>query len=109
MQLSTRIVFSYLIFMRIGVHPAGMDQLHSSVIVLIIELGEVFRRSIWAIYRIEWEVIVQQERAIEKDPALAEKLRVKYPGYATANKAAGSSTGSAAVLIEATGTATHAQ
>ena len=58
----------------------GMDQLHSSVIVLIIEIGEVFRRSIWAIYRIEWEVIVQQDRAIEKDPVLAEKLRVKYPG-----------------------------
>jgi hypothetical protein len=57
-----------------------MDQLHSSVIVLIIEIGEVFRRSIWAIYRIEWEVIVQQDRAIEKDPVLAEKLRVKYPG-----------------------------
>lgn len=57
-----------------------MDQLHSSVVVLIIELGEVLRRSIWAIYRIEWEVIVQQDRAIEKDPVLAEKLRVKYVG-----------------------------
>lgn len=33
-----------------------MDQLHSSVIVLIIELGEVFRRAMWAVYRIEWEV-----------------------------------------------------
>lgn len=57
-----------------------MDQLHSSVVVLIIELGEVLRRSIWAIYRIEWEVIVQQDRAIEKDPVLAEKLRMKYLG-----------------------------
>jgi hypothetical protein len=57
-----------------------MDQLHSSVIVLIIELGEVLRRAMWAAYRIEWEVIVQQDRAIEKDPVLAEKLRVKYPG-----------------------------
>jgi hypothetical protein len=55
-----------------------MNQMHSSVIVLIIEIGEVFRRSMWAIYRIEWEVIVQQDKAIEKDPALAEKLRIKY-------------------------------
>lgn len=37
-------------------HNSGMDQLHSSVIVLIIELGEVFRRAMWAVYRIEWEV-----------------------------------------------------
>lgn len=57
-----------------------MDQLHSSVIVLVVEVGEVLRRAMWAAYRIEWEVIVQQDRAIEKDPVLAEKLRVKYPG-----------------------------
>ena len=57
-----------------------MDQVHSSVIILIIEIGEVFRRSMWAVYRIEWEVIVQQDKAIEKDPVLAEKLRVKYVG-----------------------------
>jgi len=56
----------------------GMDQLHSSVIVLIIELGEVFRRAMWAVYRIEWEVIVQQDKVLEKDPILAEKLRTKY-------------------------------
>ncbi|KAJ1410900.1 EXS family-domain-containing protein [Ochromonadaceae sp. CCMP2298] len=54
----------------------GMDRLHSSVIVLAIELGEVFRRSMWMLYRIEWEVIVQHDRAIEKDPVLAEKLRI---------------------------------
>jgi hypothetical protein len=30
----------------------------------------------WMLYRIEWEVIVQHDRAIEKDPVLAEKLRI---------------------------------
>jgi len=54
----------------------GMDKVHSSVIVLAIELGEVFRRSMWMVYRIEWEVIVQQDKAIEKDPVLADKLRI---------------------------------
>lgn len=57
----------------------GMGQVHSSMIVLLIELGEVIRRSIWILYRVEWEVIVQQEKAIGKDPVLAEKLRLKYP------------------------------
>lgn len=71
-----------------------MEQLHSSIIVLLIELGEVLRRSMWAIYRIEWEVIVQQERAIEKDPALAEKLRLKFMDkLASSGKDSGTGTG----------------
>lgn len=41
----------------------GFNALHSSVIVLIIEIGEVMRRSMWNILRIEWEVIVNQDRA----------------------------------------------
>ena len=35
---------------------------HSSVIVLIIEVGEVCRRSMWNVLRVEWEIICQQER-----------------------------------------------
>jgi hypothetical protein len=58
----------------------GMSHVHSSVIVLIIELGEIFRRAVWNVIRIEWEVIVQQDRAMEKDPMLAEKLRIGIGG-----------------------------
>lgn len=49
----------------------GADHLHSSIIVLVIEVGEVFRRALWNIYRIEWEVISQQEKALEKEKALS--------------------------------------
>jgi hypothetical protein len=44
----------------------GLERLHSSIIVLVIEIGEIIRRSLWNFYRIEWEVIVQQEKAIDK-------------------------------------------
>ncbi len=44
----------------------GMQNVHSSVIVLILELGEIFRRAMWNIFRIEWEIIVQQDRASMK-------------------------------------------
>lgn len=53
----------------------GMSHVHSSVIVLIIEIGEVFRRAMWNMIRIEWEVIVQQDRLMDKDPVQSEKLR----------------------------------
>jgi myo-inositol-1(or 4)-monophosphatase len=49
----------------------GFDHLHSSIIVLVIEVGEVFRRAMWNIYRIEWEVISQQEKALEKEKSLS--------------------------------------
>lgn len=42
----------------------GMNMLHSSIIVLVIELGEIIRRSIWNLFRIEWEMIVQQEKGL---------------------------------------------
>lgn len=42
----------------------GMHMLHSSIIVLTIELGEIFRRSLWNLFRIEWEIIVQQEKGL---------------------------------------------
>ena len=45
----------------------GMENIHSSVVVLIIEVGEVFRRSMWNIFRIEWEILVQQDRVAEKE------------------------------------------
>lgn len=56
---------------------AFASQLHASVIVLLIELGEVFRRSVWCIFRIEWEVLVriqkQQQQEAEGEIELAEK------------------------------------
>jgi len=41
-----------------------MHMLHSSIIVLVIELGEIVRRAIWNLFRIEWEIIVQQEKGV---------------------------------------------
>ena len=38
------------------------SKMHASELVLIVELAEVFRRAMWNLYRIEWEVIVHQER-----------------------------------------------
>lgn len=35
---------------------AGLSSLPSSQLVLIIELAEVFRRAVWNIFRIEWEI-----------------------------------------------------
>ena len=40
-----------------------LSNLHSSHLVLMVELLEVGRRSMWNIIRIEWEVIVQADRA----------------------------------------------
>lgn len=45
----------------------GMSHVHSSIIVLIIEIGEVVRRAMWNVIRIEWEVLVQLDRTAEKD------------------------------------------
>lgn len=36
--------------------------MHPSQIVLIIEVFEVFRRSMWNMIRIEWEIISQEEK-----------------------------------------------
>jgi hypothetical protein len=44
----------------------GMAHIHSSIIVLIIEIGEVVRRSVWNLFRIEWEILNQQEKLLEK-------------------------------------------
>ena len=34
--------------------------LHPSHLILFIEVAEVFRRAMWNIFRIEWEIIVKQ-------------------------------------------------
>ena len=36
--------------------------LHSSNLIILLQLLEVFRRSMWFMFRIEWEVIVQEEK-----------------------------------------------
>jgi len=45
----------------------SLSHLHASHLILLVELGEVMRRAMWNILRIEWEVIVQQERLSDKD------------------------------------------
>jgi hypothetical protein len=45
----------------------GMNFVHSSVIVLIIEVGEVFRRSMWNVFRIEWEVVDKGPPAVNSE------------------------------------------
>lgn len=40
---------------------------HASHLVLMVELAEVARRAMWNIFRIEWEILVQAERAKSAD------------------------------------------
>ena len=55
-----------------------LSNLHSSHLVLMVELLEVGRRSMWNIIRIEWEVIVQADRASSnKDLPALEKIPSK--------------------------------
>jgi len=39
------------------------QSLHPSHMILIVEIAEVFRRSMWNIFRVEWEIIVKQTGA----------------------------------------------
>lgn len=43
----------------------GLRVLHASQLVLMVELAEVFRRAVWNLYRIEWEILVQQDRIVK--------------------------------------------
>ena len=40
----------------------GLHQLHASYLVLLVEVVEVCRRAMWNMLRIEWEILVQQDR-----------------------------------------------
>jgi len=42
------------------------SSLNPTHLVFLIQFAEVFRRAIWNIFRVEWEVIVQQDRAAVK-------------------------------------------
>jgi len=50
----------------------SFSHLHASHLVLMVELGEVFRRAMWNIFRIEWEVLVQSQRALSAQNLLME-------------------------------------
>ena len=70
----------------------AFQNLHSSVIVLIIELGEIFRRAMWFIFRIEWEILVNIERgslslkdATDYDEASISLLKVTADDNDTTN------------------------
>jgi len=39
------------------------SHLHASHLVLMVELAEVFRRAMWNVLRVEWEILVQEERS----------------------------------------------
>lgn len=43
------------------------SQMHASNLVLMVEIAEIFRRAMWNLYRIEWEVIVQQDRELARN------------------------------------------
>lgn len=45
----------------------GLSSLPPSQLVLIIELGEVFRRAVWNIFRIEWEINQQEKNSYLKN------------------------------------------
>ena len=54
------------------------SQYHSSVVILALELLEIFRRSVWNIFRIEWEVLVQQEKSYSAKPLISPKSSPIY-------------------------------
>lgn len=61
----------------------SFSHLHASHLVLMVELGEVFRRAMWNIFRIEWEVLVQHQRALSAQNVKAledddQKKQVKH-------------------------------
>lgn len=41
----------------------GLQNMHPSHLILLVELAEVLRRSMWNIFRVEWEIIVRQNAA----------------------------------------------
>lgn len=49
---------------------AWFSSLPASSLVLVLEVLEVFRRSLWNVVRIEWEVIVQQDKLGAKEVGL---------------------------------------
>ena len=36
--------------------------MHPSHLILLIEAAEIFRRAMWNLFRVEWEVMVMEER-----------------------------------------------
>ena len=45
----------------------SLAAIHASHLMLMVELAEVARRAMWNLFRIEWEIIVQAERASSRD------------------------------------------
>eukprot|EP01041_Mallomonas_annulata_P000255 gene255-470_t len=39
------------------------SQMNPTHLLLVVELAEVFRRGVWNIFRVEWEILVQQDKA----------------------------------------------
>ena len=53
--------------------------MHPAQLVLCIEVAEVFRRFVWIFLRVEWEIIVQAERAASIRDEDSEKLLLPKP------------------------------
>jgi hypothetical protein len=45
----------------------------------MVEIGEVCRRAIWNFFRIEWEILSQQDRLALGDEEEADKMLIKIP------------------------------
>ena len=43
------------------------SSLHPATLVFVVELAEIFRRWMWIIFRVEWEILVQTEKGLLKD------------------------------------------
>lgn len=72
----------------------GMQNMHTSVIVLILELGEIFRRALWFIFRIEWEILVTLERSAKQAASAEEQSRAAESSATVAVAGSSSSTSS---------------
>lgn len=60
----------------------SLSRMHPSHLVLLVELGEVFRRFVWNFFRIEWEMLVQQDRLSTRDgddEEASDKKLIKIP------------------------------
>lgn len=56
-------------------------KMHPSNLMLLLELAEIVRRSIWNVFRVEWEIIVAQERlTLGKDAAGADTDELERQG-----------------------------
>lgn len=62
MLIFTAVLNFFLRFAWAANRLSFFQSMHPSHLILLIESAEIFRRAIWNIFRVEWEVMVMEER-----------------------------------------------